>query len=349
MKITVAISCYNQEVDIRKCLESVMAQNYDDVEILVVDDHSTDNSREVVKEIFASHPEKNTRLVVHDTNKGLSIVRNTGIQEASGDAIIFIDGDDTMVKNTLGLFGRKMNETHADVVCGSFRMVDECGELIRNYEYPSAVIQGKYAFSTYVEQYIKDKQWFPITMWNKLYRLDWLKSNNIYCATHFKFNEDIIFTFNVVLHSNKVAVLDAITYNWTQRPMSISHKKKTPAMIHDLQMAIEGVFNTLADFRSSHSDENIPQGLLYILSFVCLTTGTLRSVLLSDITKTEKKQYIRNIKNKYREYHINRHQVVGVYNKMSYLIMMSPSPYRLFLLYHRNLKPITKMVRYCKR
>ena len=345
MRITIAISCYNQEVDIRKCLESVMAQDYDDVEILVVDDHSTDNSREVVKEIFASHPDKNTRLVVHDINKGLSFVRNTCIQEASGDAIFFIDGDDTMVENTLGLFGRKMNETHADVVCGSFRMVDEQGGIIREQKYPAAEIKGEYAFSTYIEQYIKDKQWFPITMWNKLYRLDWLRNNNIFCDTNFKFSEDKIFSFNVVLHSKKMATISDLTYNWTQMPTSISHKK-TPDRLNDLRMSVEGVFKAFDDFKRSYSDESIPQGVLYILNFVCLTIGTIKYVLMSDISKTQKKRFIIEVKNIYKEYHINRHQVVGVYNKMSYLILMSPFPYRLFLLYYKHLNLIVKIVNY---
>ena len=88
MRVTVSISSYNQEDRIANCIESVIAQDYNDIEILVVDDHSADKSIEVIKSVFAVHPEVLTRLIIHDTNKGLSFVRNTGIQEASGDAII---------------------------------------------------------------------------------------------------------------------------------------------------------------------------------------------------------------------------------------------------------------------
>ena len=110
MKVTVAISCYNQEDKITACMESVMAQDYDDIEILIVDDHSTDRSVEVINRMIESHPERIIRLLVHDTNKGITEVRNNSIREASGDSIFFVDGDDTMVENTLGLFCQQMEK-----------------------------------------------------------------------------------------------------------------------------------------------------------------------------------------------------------------------------------------------
>ena len=68
MRVTVSISCYNQEDKIANCIKSVIAQDYNDIEILVVDDHSTDKSIEVIKSVFAVHPEVLTRLIIHDTN-----------------------------------------------------------------------------------------------------------------------------------------------------------------------------------------------------------------------------------------------------------------------------------------
>ena len=98
MKITVAISCYNQEVDIRKCLESVMVQNYDDVEILVVDDHSTDNS---LSKIFVFEKFFPIRCIKSEGTKNPGAARKTGILNAKSEWITFLDADDCLTSSCL--------------------------------------------------------------------------------------------------------------------------------------------------------------------------------------------------------------------------------------------------------
>ena len=125
-----------------------------------------------------------------------------------------MDGDDTMVENSLGLFCRKMKETHADVVLGSFRTIDEQENLIREYKYPKAHLEGEYAFSMYIEDYLMNRRKVPkvpIVMWNKLYRLDWLRYNDIHCSTTYKFSEGSFFNFQVTLHANRLYVLSDVT------------------------------------------------------------------------------------------------------------------------------------------
>jgi len=346
MRVTVSISCFNQEDKITNCIESVLAQDYNDIEILVVDDHSTDNSVEIIKSVFAAHPKVLTRLIVHNTNKGLSFVRNTGILEASGDAIFFVDGDDTMVENSLGLFCRKMNENHADVVFGSFRMIDEKGHLIREYKYPTAYLEGEFAFSMYIEDYLMNRRWVPIDVWNKLYRLDWLRSYNILCSTKYKFSEGTFFTFQVALHTNRLFALSDVTYNWTQIPTSECHREITQSRLHVLVASICAVFDLFVDFRNSHGNKDIPQGIFYLLNFNCLLTGFIRQIVFSKLSKTDKMLFLNTIKNNYRDNRIRWNHVIGIYNKISYLILISPFPYILFKWYFRHLKIIIKIVNY---
>ena len=109
---------------IAKCLESVSLQDYQDLEILVVDDHSTDRSVEVVNKVIKEHPERDIRLIINEENLGLCKVRNISIDEARGDTIFFMDGDDTIEPRTLSLFHKRMEETGVEVVCGSFRKTD---------------------------------------------------------------------------------------------------------------------------------------------------------------------------------------------------------------------------------
>ena len=82
MKITVAIPCYNLQDRISASLESVIAQDYEDTEILIIDDGSTDKSVEVINSMIDLHPEREFRLIVNETNLGLCAVRNIAIKEA---------------------------------------------------------------------------------------------------------------------------------------------------------------------------------------------------------------------------------------------------------------------------
>lgn len=104
-----------------------------------------------------------------------------------------------------------MKETHADVVLGSFRTIDEQENLIREYKYPKAHLEGEYAFSMYIEKYLMNRKEVPIVMWNKLYRLDWLRYNDIHCSTTYKFSEGSFFNFQVTLHANRLYVLSDVT------------------------------------------------------------------------------------------------------------------------------------------
>ncbi len=349
MRVTVSISCYNQEDKIANCIKSVIAQDYNDIEILVVDDHSTDKSIEVIKSVFAVHPEVLTRLIIHDTNKGLSFVRNTGIQEASGDAIFFVDGDDTMVENSLGLFCRKMKETHADVVFGSFRTIDEQGNLIREYKYPTAHLEGEYAFSMYFEDYLMNRRKVPkvpIVMWNKLYRLDCLRRNDIHCSTTYKFSEGSFFNFQIALHANRLYVLSDVTYNWIRIPTSESHREITQRRLHVLMDSFCVVLDLFVEFRNNHGNKSIPPGIFYYLNFICLTTGNIRAIVFSKLSKTDKLLYLKTLKNKYRDSKIGWNDVIGIYNKILYLILISPFPYILFKCFFRYMKTIIKITRW---
>ena len=345
MRITVAVACLNQENKIKACLESVIEQNHDDIEILVVDDHSSDSSVEVINGVIASNPDATFRLLVHDTNMGLSHGRNTCIREASGDAILFVDGDDIMVKNTLGLLGKKMVETGADVVCGSFRTTDENGAALREYKYSETHIDENFAFSTYIEKQLKDKIWVPVTIWNKLYRLDWLREHDICCDTRYRNCDDTLFSFKVALHTKKLTVVSIISYNWVQIPNSLSHRSFSRSFLFDEMLKMkETVFDVYAEFKKRHEGRDIPRGILYLLHFLILTNGTQKNILLSSLSAHDKKLYMKRIREKYREKHIHWHQVVGVYNKMSYLILISPFPYPLFLWYYKHLNTIARCI-----
>lgn len=344
MKITVAIACCNLEDRIADCLKSVIFQDYQDLEILVVDDCSTDKSVEMVNKLIKEHPERDIRLIVNEENQGLCKVRNISIDEARGDAIFFMDGDDTIEPGTFSLFHKRMEETGVEVVRGSFRKTDYAGTALIIKQFPDDTIKGDFAFATYIEKHIKGFFWLPI--WNNLYRLDFLRSHNIRCATHYRKHEGSFFTFQVALNAKSVSYIHDVTYNWLDVPTSITNGiKKDRNFFEDFRAVIESVIDAKGDFESSHNNKPLPDGLRFLSNYIILTQGLLRKGLESEtISKIEKKHFLKWLRRYYRKNNMNLSNIVGPYNRISYLILISPFPYSLLRLYFRNLKGVSRIV-----
>ena len=349
MRITVAIACYNLEDRIADCLESVIAQDFPDIEILIIDDHSTDNSVEVVRKLIKNHSEKDIRLVINKENLGLCKVRNLSIDEAQGDAIFFMDGDDTIEPGALSLFHKRMEETGVDVVCGSFRKIDDAGNTLITKQFPDDTVKGGFAFASYIEKHIKGFYWLPI--WNNLYRLDFLRSHNICCSTHYRKHEGSLFTFKVALYAQGVSYIHDVTYNWQNVPTSITNGiKNNKQYIRDFRAVIESIIDAKNEFESCHSHMPLPDGIRFLSNYIILTQGLLRRGLESEVIgKKEKKLFLKWLRRYYRMNNMNWSNIVGTYNRISYLILISPLPYPLFRFYFRHLKAVSNLVNYLVR
>lgn len=344
MKITVAIPCNNLQDRISICLESVIAQDYKDIEILVIDDCSTDKSVEVVNSLIELHPEREFRLIINETNLGLNKVRNLAINEARGESLFFVDGDDTIEPGALSLFQRRMKETNAEVVCGSFRKKDFNGNTFVVRQYPEDTIHGDFALATYIRKHINGS--FDLAVWNKLYSLDFLKSYNIYCSTYYRTYESSLFTFKVALHARHVSFIHDITYTQFETQSSITHQKKDLAYLHTIQSVFKSVLDEKRDFETIHARPLNDPCILFLLNSICLTNGKLRMVMEADVDKAEKKQFLKWLKGEYRKNDMKWSRIVGVYNKISYSLLISPFPYPLFRFCFSHLKAVSKIIGY---
>lgn len=122
MKISVIIPVYNVEKYLRRCLESIINQTYRDLEIIIIDDGSTDHSKKICEEF----EKKDKRiLLIKQENGGLSKARNTGINYAGGDYITFVDSDDFINKNMINVMQKLAKENDADIVCVNMLNVDD--------------------------------------------------------------------------------------------------------------------------------------------------------------------------------------------------------------------------------
>ncbi|MBR2040542.1 MAG: glycosyltransferase family 2 protein [Clostridia bacterium] len=221
MKFSVIVPVYNVEKYIKKCLESVLNQDFDDYEIVVVDDETPDNSMQIVGQLAQNHPEKFN--IIHQENKGLGGARNTGIAAAKGEYLIFIDSDDYIEKDMLSKIDARLSEIPCDMVMFNFSEVTEAGNLI-----------GKQTFFREDEicQTAEEKSKLllaPPCAWNKVFRREFFIESGVLFPEKTLY-EDVV-TRILTAKANKIFLCDEHFYNYVQRQGSIMKSKVSPRVL----------------------------------------------------------------------------------------------------------------------
>ena len=210
MKISVIIPVYNCEKYLSACLESVLNQTYQNFEIVLVDDGSKDASGVICDQ----YAEKDDRIcVVHQKNHGVSHARNTGMKQATGDAVSFIDSDDTLEPDMYELLSNVMLEHGADIAhCGFCRVESNMRKPI--YGTGTLCVQNKgQALASFLAGDL-----FNGALWNKLFRIEILKG--VCFREELRINEDVLFCFEAFQNAEKSVFTDQAKYNYYVRENS---------------------------------------------------------------------------------------------------------------------------------
>ena len=217
-KVTIAIPVYNVEKYVEKSILSALNQTYDNIELLIVDDKGSDASMEIIRRIQSTHPRGYCiRIIDHGVNKGLGAARNTAIDNAIGDYLYFMDSDDTIEPDAIRRLCDVMMSEKVDMVEGSYQVCSVEGSVLRKQALPSRKITGEFAICKWMKEC---RLYYDGYAWNKLYNLHFLKFNNIRCIQSHR-NEDVFFSFQVVIYAKSIVTLSDITYCYLMRPGSI--------------------------------------------------------------------------------------------------------------------------------
>lgn len=169
-KISIIIPVYNESKNIAECIESIKKQTYTNIEIIIVDDGSTDDSLKICEEIA----KKDTRIALlsNEKNMGVANARNVGLEASTGEFIMFVDGDDLLDRSMLELMKRTCDINRADIgVCDVSYLYD--GDIRKKSKYANGeteIITGKEFDMCYF--LYPDMQKENISVWNKLYRAE---------------------------------------------------------------------------------------------------------------------------------------------------------------------------------
>ena len=213
IKVSIVIPLYNKEKYIAQTLRDILAQTFNELEIIVVDDHSTDNSVSVVEDVLRrqSYP---YQIIPSDVNLGVSGARNLGISRCRGDFVHFFDADDRMEKQCMGLLYKEIRNSGADLVFSGFGVESPDREKVRTYlPGKGSAIQGDIR-KRVLSNYLKGKRWLNAS--NVLYRKDLLRRHNIIFPPGCKFAEDREFILKALFHSERVSFIDRVLCYYVQ-------------------------------------------------------------------------------------------------------------------------------------
>ncbi len=208
--ISVAIPVYNGETTLRKCVDSILAQTYENIEVILVNDGSTDRSGDICRRYEQIDPRVK---VISKENGGLSSARNAGIDKSCGEYIFFIDSDDWIEPEFLSALYYAMEQTGAEIAECATQYVAENGAVIKTRKAAPEPLDRTEALRRLV---LEDGVYQ--TVWNKLYRRE--VTQGIPFAVG-KYNEDEFWTYQVFDRIHKLATVETPLYNYLQRGTSI--------------------------------------------------------------------------------------------------------------------------------
>lgn len=242
IKISVIIPVYNAEKYLRECLDSVIGQTLQDIEIICVDDGSTDNSLSVLQEYAV----KDARLkIVAQANQGAAAARNVGMAAAQGEYLAFLDADDLYCLEALQKAYNKAIYVNADMVVFEADFFDDRQGLLRTERVATKYLAGLQEFSAYaIPEFIF--QISSCNTWNKLYKREFLQRSGLQYQ-ELKTANDLCFVYSALACAGKIAVLKEplVRHRVLHNGNLQSVKVKTPL---DFMAALEQLKQNLQQF-----------------------------------------------------------------------------------------------------
>lgn len=222
--ISVVIPVYNVEKYLSECLDSVINQTYKNLQIILVDDGSTDSSGKICDE----YAEKDDRItVVHQSNAGAGAAKNTGLELIDGDYFSIIDSDDYIELDMYEKMVNSLEKYNSDIAQCLFRNVFVNDSFDRKYKikdnYPKVLTSKKF-----LSELLYD--WKYAIFWNKLFKSSLLKEIRFPVGRKI---DDEFFTYKLVCNAKKVVNIDNILYNYRMRKTSVMNENNTDRLIYD--------------------------------------------------------------------------------------------------------------------
>lgn len=217
--ISIIIPIYNKEQYIEKCVDSILSQKYKDYEVILVNDGSTDNSLQICKECYSKI---NNIKIITQKNQGVSAARNTGILNAKGENIIFIDADDEIEEGYLENLSKNVNDYDL-TICGCNYFIEEKKKLVVK-KFDNNLKEQTIG----IEQLIKvARKGLLNALWNKIFNKSIIDEHNIRFDEKISLGEDLLFIIEYIKYINtRIYIINKPLYHYTLRKAGINLNSK---------------------------------------------------------------------------------------------------------------------------
>lgn len=276
-KLTVIIPVYNVEKYIVRCVNSVVTQTYKDLEIILVDDGSTDNSGSICDE-YAKRDER--VKVIHKHNGGLSSARNEGMKYATGELVAFVDSDDYIEPTMYQTMIELLEETDSDMAICNICFVDEDGNELTGFEHINLLDDKPYfcVEKNDIMMQLRERDLLTVVQWNKVFYRDKIKDCQY---PEGRYHEDVYVIHKQLYNCDRIVYVNNKFYNYVQRNNSIMHTE-TDKMIMD---AIEGYESRVNFFSHKKMEEAKQIAISDLLKYIRwkIEEQSVKGVPINDI------------------------------------------------------------------
>lgn len=294
-KISVILPVYNGACTLDKCIQSVLGQTYENCELICIDDGSTDRSGE----ICMRYADRDNRCrVIFRKNGGVASARNTGLGQAQGDYITFIDQDDWLETKAYSCMMAKLKEQTDVLIFGYFKDYTDRTCKMQN---KNTVDMSKVSTDRLIQYAFRREEYrnFGAFIWNKIFRRDLLLKNRIVFDDSLRRGDDVLFYTQVALAADSAVYTERNFYHYVQREDSVTHTKNAGnlSVLSDILVGYEKAIHLL------EKDENCMEGLKWMKRFYTYHAMQLCEIALKEKQLEKAKCYAQKIE-KYKQFYI---------------------------------------------
>ena len=211
-KVSILVPIYGVEKYIERCARSLFEQIYSNLEYIFVNDCTPDKSMEVLENLMVNYPERieNVKILTHEKNRGVAVVRNTALDNACGEFVSLVDSDDWLELDAIELLVSKQLKTNADIVTGNVYMhyKDHVKELVdKKYQDKNQMLL----------QQLKDTWTMDTFIWGRIYRRSLFENNHIRCKEGCNYAEDRYQVVRLTYFAESFATVNDFVYNYEKR------------------------------------------------------------------------------------------------------------------------------------
>lgn len=284
-KISIIVPVYNVEKYVSRCIDSLISQTYKNIEIIIVDDGTKDDSGRICDQYAEKY---NNISVIHTSNGGLASARNVGLQHITGEWVFFIDSDDFVTTDAIETLLMLCKQHNCDISIGDFKKYYNEEDLIRNSSEKYYIMNNSQAMSLIFD---KTKQRF--TAWGKLFKATLF--NDIKFKSEARYAEDMYIMYKLFDAANQVIRTDREIYYYNQEGVSLCRSTFNKNKLH-------GCYSTreCLDFISKHYPTVENEAFAGYSSMLLNYCWQLRKNTEYDEFKRESISYLKNNRKKVR-------------------------------------------------